>query len=305
MLVYGSMIFLPLLERVSRRMLHARGFVSRFVDTPLGPVHAYDAPGQGSLPPLVILHGLGASAAGWAPLMMRLLPGVARIVVPEFPGHGFSGAPTDTVTRTALFDAMTVALDALLHEPAILVGNSLGGAFAVHYAIVRPERVRGLVLLGPTGAQAIDAELKSVTSAFDFETRAEAVRFLKRIFYPIPLFYRLAAHELPEWVARRAAVREIAASVTPEAMFPPESLAALGMPILLVWGKRERMLPPSTLAWYRAHLPAHAVVEEPEGVAHVPPPAIAGRILQFLRSCEAKKPEHRSWRSADRVMHSA
>jgi pimeloyl-ACP methyl ester carboxylesterase len=278
------MILFPLIERVGRRMLHERGFVSRFVDTPLGSVHAYDAAGKGALPPVAVLHGLGATATGWGPMMMRLLPHVTGVVAPEFPGHGFSGAPTGTVTRAGLFDAMTVALDTLLREPTVLVGNSLGGALAVHYAIVRPERVRGLVLLGPAGAQSTDAELKSVTSAFDFETRAEALRFMDRVFHPIPLIYRLAAHEMPAWVAHRVAVREIAASLTPDSMSPPESVAALRMPILLVWGKRERLLPESTLAWYRAHLPAHAVIEEPEGVAHVPPPSIADRIVEFLRT---------------------
>lgn len=48
-------------------------------------------------------------------------------------------------------DVMTEALDALLPEPAIVCGNSLGGAVALHYALARPEKVLGLVLLSPAG----------------------------------------------------------------------------------------------------------------------------------------------------------
>ena len=278
-------VFFPLIERLGRTLLRSRGFVTRFVDTPLGRVHAYEAPGGGALPPIAILHGLGGNAMTLAPMTLRLLPEVSRVIAPEYPGHGFSGEASGTVTRAALFDAMTVALDALLVEPTVLVGNSLGGGLALHYAIARPERVRGLVLLSPAGAGVGDEELKAVVSAFDFHTRAGAMRFLERLCQPVPLPFRLAAHEMPGWVSQRRAVRDIIASLRPEAWNPPEALAALAMPILLVWGKEERLLAPSSLSWYRQHLPPHAVIEEPDGVAHVPAPAIATRIVRFLHSC--------------------
>jgi pimeloyl-ACP methyl ester carboxylesterase len=278
------LVLLPLIERLGRVLLRSRGFVERFVDTPLGRVHAYDAPGGGSLPPVAILHGLGGNAMTLAPMTLRLLPEVRQVIVPEFPGHGFSEA-SGTVTQAALFDAMTVALDALLVEPTVLVGNSLGGGLALHYAIARPERVRGLVLLSPAGARTNEGELQSVVSAFDFHTRAGAIRFLERVFDPVPLPFRLAAHELPGGLSQRRAVRDIIASLTTAPLNPPEALAALAMPILLVWGKGERLLAPSALAWHRQYLPPHAVIEEPDGMAHVPAPAIAERILRFLHSC--------------------
>jgi pimeloyl-ACP methyl ester carboxylesterase len=280
-------------------LLRSRGFVTRFVDTPLGPVHAYDAPGGGPLPPVAILHGLGGDALTLTPMTLRLLPEVRQLIVPELPGHGLSGEASGTVTQAALLDAMTAALDALLVEPTVLVGNSMGGSVALHYAIVRPERVRGLVLLSPGGAGANGQELQAVASAFDFHTRAEAVRFLERIFHPVPLPFRLAAHELPGLVSQRRAVREIIASLTSRPWYPPEALAALAMPILLVWGKDERLLPPASLAWYRQHLPPHAVIEEPDGVAHVPAPAIAGRIVRFLHAIRTgDRPAQRALRTA-------
>ena len=58
--------------------------------------------------------------------------------------------------------------------------------------------------------------------------------------------------------------------------------------ILLVWGKSERFLPRSHLAWFRENLPGHAVIEEPDGIGHVPPARIAGRILRFARELDAR-----------------
>jgi pimeloyl-ACP methyl ester carboxylesterase len=277
-------VILPLLMRLGRAALRSRGFGTRFAETPLGPVFAYDARGSGSLPPVAVLHGLAGSATPFAPLMTALLPHVRRVVAADMPGHGFSGDATGVVTVRALFDAMTAALDTLLDEPTVLLGNSLGGALALHYAIVRPQRVRGLVLLSPAGARVSDAELRSVMAAFDFKSRAEAIAFLSLVFHRVPGPLRLAAHELPGLMSQRQAVRDILASITSESLNPPEALAALAMPVLLVWGKSERLLPASTLAWYRANLPRQTIVEEPEGVGHVPPPGVAERIVEFLGS---------------------
>src|SRR5579884_2186563 len=96
-----------LLARLGRRALLGNGFQSRQVHTHLGPLFAYEARGAGALPPVVVLHGLGASATSFGPHMAKLLPHVRRVAAADMPGHGFSGEATGTVTRDALFDAMT------------------------------------------------------------------------------------------------------------------------------------------------------------------------------------------------------
>src|SRR5580700_6315647 len=136
-------VLIPLMERVGRAALRSRGLTTLDVDTPLGPVHVYDGPGRGSLPPVVLLHGIGSSATPFAPLIARLLPNVQRVIAPDYPGHGFSADPASEVTPVALFEAMTGVLDHLVDTPALVVGNSLGGAIALHYAVTRPERVAG------------------------------------------------------------------------------------------------------------------------------------------------------------------
>jgi pimeloyl-ACP methyl ester carboxylesterase len=60
------------------------------------------------------------------------------------------------------------------------------------------------------------------------------------------------------------------------------------MPILLLWGKSERLLPRAHLEWFAAHLPAHTIIEEPDGIGYCPhfdaPGVLARRIVRFVRS---------------------
>ena len=209
------------------------------------------------------------------------------MVAPDYPGHGFSPAPHAALTPEALFDALSGALDDALDEPAVLVGNSLGGALAVHYAMSRPERVRALVLVSPAGAQSTDDEWRALKGAFELRTRADALAFLHRVYHRTPWIARLVAHELPASVRRRV-VKELFASASNDHAASPEGLAALPMPVLLVWGRSERLLPDSHLAYWRRHLPKHALVERPEGFGHCPhvdaPERMASRILEFART---------------------
>src|SRR5580704_4388379 len=188
-------VIIPLMERLGRAALRRRGLGARNLETALGPVHCYDGPGKGSLPTVVLLHGIGSSATPFAPLMALLQPHVRRIIAPDYPGHGFSAQPPTAITPEALFEAMAGALDGVLDEPAIVVGNSLGGALALHYAITRPERVARLVLLSPAGARSTDEEWRQLVASFDMRSRADAVVFLERLYHRMPLVARLIAHE--------------------------------------------------------------------------------------------------------------
>jgi pimeloyl-ACP methyl ester carboxylesterase len=279
-------VLIPLAERLGRYALRRRGVQTRWMPTALGRVHVYDAPGKGPLPTTVLLHGISSSATPFGPVLARLRRHVRRVVAPDYPGHGFTPAPSETLTPEALLDAMTRVLDDLLDEPAIVVGNSLGGALALHYAIARPDRVRALVLVSPAGAPSTAAEWSALKGAFDFDSRAGGLEFLARVYHRTPLIARLVAHELSASIGRQV-VRDLLAGASNEHAPTPEALAALPMPVLLVWGRSERLLPESHLDYYARHLPGRTVVERPEGFghcAHVDQPGrVAERIVSFAR----------------------
>jgi pimeloyl-ACP methyl ester carboxylesterase len=108
----------------------------------------YYVGGEGE--PLVLVHGLGGSAANWLALVPLLLPG-RRLLVPELPGHGGSEPLPAASSLSAYADRIALLLEREGLGPAAVVGHSLGGAIALRLAIRRPELVDALVLAGAAG----------------------------------------------------------------------------------------------------------------------------------------------------------
>jgi pimeloyl-ACP methyl ester carboxylesterase len=181
---------------------------------------------------------------------------------------------------------MHQALEALMptSDKVLLSGSSLGGAVSLSYACSRPEKIDRLVLLSPGGARTDEEDLRAVVSRFDLVTIRDARRLLVTIYHEAPWYMPLVAPALRDH-ARSRPVREFLNHVTNENALTPEALSRLSMPILLLWGRSERLLPRSHLAWFKAHLPKHAVIEEPDGVGHCAhlddPRGTAERIVQF------------------------
>src|SRR5258706_14610249 len=98
-------ILFPLLERSTRRAMRKRGTATAWYPSAAGRVHVYDAPGTGDAPPIVLLHGISATASSFAPLISRLRPHTRRVIALDFPGHGFSDPPRATLTPELLVDA--------------------------------------------------------------------------------------------------------------------------------------------------------------------------------------------------------
>ncbi|MGC7405923.1 2-hydroxy-6-oxo-6-phenylhexa-2,4-dienoate hydrolase [Pandoraea pneumonica] len=116
------------------------------------PIH-YNEAGTG--PALVMLHGGGPGASGWSNYYRNIEPLVAagfRVILMDCPGFNKSGEIVSDVQR-GLLNARAVKglLDALDIRVAHLVGNSLGGATALNFALEFPERLDRLVLMGPAG----------------------------------------------------------------------------------------------------------------------------------------------------------
>jgi pimeloyl-ACP methyl ester carboxylesterase len=102
---------------------------------------------------VVMLHGWVASAYSFRHELASMPPFGARCLAVDLRGFGLSDKPSALGSYT--LDAYVADLDALLDELSlsrvVLVGHSMGGGIALTYALARPDRVRGLVLVSPTG----------------------------------------------------------------------------------------------------------------------------------------------------------
>lgn len=279
-------VLLPTLEDLGRRALVRRGARSVWYPTTHGLLHCYDVQGHGTLPDVVLLHGLATSATSFAPLLHQLKPHFGRVVAPDHLGHGFSGGRQRALGAEEVRGATTEVLLRCIGEPAILVGNSMGGALAVDFAMHHPDRVRGLVLVSPAGAPFSEPEWQELRAAFDVVGRGGAMNFFHRIYRRPPWVLKLIAHELPAHF-RRPALRALLGGSAPGATSSPVGLAGLRMPVLVLWGAADRLLPPSHLEYFRKHLPAHARFEQPPDFGHSPhldsTRALADYIVRFGR----------------------
>ncbi|MCA9663463.1 MAG: alpha/beta hydrolase [Myxococcales bacterium] len=282
------MFILPVVERYARRRLNALGIRSRYVETPQARIHLYEhraADVDG--PPIVIFHGLGASATSFGPVMAMLRQASPRILAPEAPGHGFSRPYGARFGLGDLLASLSAVLERELDEPAILVGNSLGGAMAMRYASLYPERVAGLVLASPAGAPLPDDLFRELVGKFQIQSLRDAHELLSRLYHRPPWFRALLTPDIRRHF-RSPFFRDLLESFNQSDALTPEELTKIHAPTLLLWGRSERLLPPASLDFFRAHLPEHAEIVEPDDFGHCPnldrPRALAERIASFARS---------------------
>jgi pimeloyl-ACP methyl ester carboxylesterase len=114
-----------------------------------GPVHWIDfGPAGGAAAPIVFVHGLGGSHLNWCLIGPALAAG-RRAYALDLHGFGLSPAQAGNSTIAANTLLLDRFLATVVGEPAVLVGNSMGGLISIRQAATRPESVVGLALLDP------------------------------------------------------------------------------------------------------------------------------------------------------------
>lgn len=111
-------------------------------------MHARRA-GDPGRPPVVLVHGMIVSSRYFVPTM-RELAAVADVWAPDLLGHGRTQRPPGPLSVAALAGNLLDWMADVGLPPAVLVGNSFGCQTVVEAAVRAPERIRALVLNGPT-----------------------------------------------------------------------------------------------------------------------------------------------------------
>jgi pimeloyl-ACP methyl ester carboxylesterase len=276
------MDLLETLHSVVRRALRLRGVASGVRPLAGQSVHFYRLAGRGSGPPVVLVHGLGGNANGFARLFSGLGARFSAIYALDLPGNGFSPLP---VAGPLSLEEQLAVLHAFCQKvvgaKALLVGNSLGGALVLTLASHHPEDVCALALLAPAGARLPPERFAELMHRLEVNTLAEGVAFTRRLFHRPPWTALLFATQMAK-VHNAPAVRAIRARATVEDYVRPEVLAGLDMPILLLWGESEKLLPEEMLAYYRKYLPPSARIEVVKRVGHVPQMERPREVVRLL-----------------------
>jgi pimeloyl-ACP methyl ester carboxylesterase len=297
------------------RMLAASSFRGRQVALPSNRlVHALEA-GEG--PPALLLHGSTTSSLSLLPLLDELA-GVRAIAV-DRPGFGLS----DTIQvprerfRAAAVEFIEGAVDALGLERPVLAGNSMGGTWALWYALAHPDRVGGLVLLGsapllPGSHAPVPLRVAVAPVLGDLLPRVARpnARMIVRLMssmgerdtivrYPDLIDALVAAADDP--IASSANLAELRAVLTPigfrpSSMVRPDELRGLSVPALLIWGDRDPVASVRS-AQATARLIPDARLEVLPG-GHVPylghPGPVSELLAGFVRARAAERDADRS-----------
>lgn len=125
---------------------------SKFVQTPEWKIH-YNEAGEG--PVVIMVHGSGAGATGWANFHRNIdafVDAGYRVILMDCPGFGKSD-PLVTAEPRFVINARAIKalMDALDIDKAHLVGNSMGGGSALGFAVEYPERLDKMILMGSGG----------------------------------------------------------------------------------------------------------------------------------------------------------
>ena len=273
------------LQEVLRRALVAKGVGSLTFRAGEQPLHYYRASGSGLGPPVLLVHGLGGSANGFYRLFDGLKRRFRAIYAPDLPGHGFSPLPLSGPNRLEeQMELLSRFAREVVGAPTLLVGNSLGGAMSIRLAASSPGSVVGLVLVAPAGALWSKSRLMELERAMLVRTAAEARELTRRLFHKPPLPLMLFGSELRKMYGTPA-VHAAFAEARELGHIPGEILASLRAPTLVLWGKSDRLLPPESVDYFRAHLPQGSKVEVVPRFGHVPqverPREVVQRIVRF------------------------
>lgn len=253
-------------------------------------------PGRGA--PLVFLHGLLDSAAGWAEMARALrCPSIAL----DLPGFGGSDLPTSP-RISAYADAVTWALSELELGPVVLVGHSLGGAVAAAVAERAPARVASLVLLAPAGfgrirlAEAVLAPgIRTLTVAAlplalanPLLLTAAYMTVVTTGQLPDPeLLGRVMRHAFRAPSGARDATRAVVAAGLSARAFHCRRVGFDG-PVTALWGGRDHLVPPAHAAGLRRALP-QASVHVWAGMGHHPQRERPRALAELIRTVGEKQ----------------
>lgn len=217
-------------------------------------LHYHEA-GEG--PTLVLLHGSGPGVSGWSnfrgnfPVFAKQF----RTVIPDLPGFGRSDRPAlDRAYPRVAAEHLLRLFDGLGIERGHLLGNSMGGYVALEFALAYPERVDRIVGMGP-GGLAVNilgpeqsegarrlGDFMMAPSKETMEAWVDTMVANKSVVDDQLIEERLANALAPGAIESAVAIF-MSLGQHPEPVPLWARLKGIKSPVLITWGRDDRMLP--------------------------------------------------------------
>jgi 2-hydroxymuconate-semialdehyde hydrolase len=232
-----------------------------------------NASGEDQKEAILFLHGSGPGVTAWSNWQLALpgLEGQFHCISPDLAGFGATDHPKDPPSGMRAWmrlwvDQCVALLDALNLEKAHLVGNSMGGAIALHLLMDAPDRFHRVVHMGPIGTpHKITPALDRLWGFYDDPSVQTFKNFIRWFVYD-DTFLADRLDTIAQTRFEAAMNPDVERSF--RAMFPAPrqtaidelivsemSLRRMDHPTLLVHGRDDHIVPMETSLYLLKHLP--------------------------------------------------
>ncbi len=271
-------------QTYARTHLFFRGASSRYLRVKGIRIHYY-VMGPLSGPPIVLIHGLGGRSEDWMPMAPYLARAGFRVYLLDLPGYGKSDQPSGFSYSMSDQGSIVLGFMDLLGLRCVDLGGwSMGGWIAQRIAGQHPERIRKLMLFCSAGLYVRPSWDVGLFIPRDAAELDELYALLMPNPLPLPGFVvrdvlREAARRA--WVIRRTLHNMLTGREATDRILP-----RLLMPVLLVWGELDRIIPLAQGEKMHALIP-YAQLHVVEGCGHLAPNLCADQVapiaVEFLR----------------------
>jgi pimeloyl-ACP methyl ester carboxylesterase len=280
-----------------------------------GHRRAYVKAGNG--PALLLLHGLGCTHRTWLPVLDALARRYT-VIAPDLLGHGESDKPRADYSIGAFANGMRDLLTVLGIDKVTVVGHSFGGGVAMQFAYQFPERTERLVLVGSGGlGPEVSAAIRAITTTGFYQVMGAltlpGVRHVGTA--GLKALSRTGIKEFRDFdevaeiyqsfrdPAARAAIRHVVRAVVDWqgqiVSMADRAYLTEAMPMCVVWGDQDRVIPVSHAA-RAGELAPRARVEVMPNAGHFPhkdhPERFVKILNDFVRSTSPASYSRARWR---------